>query len=176
MINIFYILEKNFVKMIWHLQAPRWVSTKKFFLKKAYLKKKKRLKKGFSVTRLSHWNVLTDSKARLMIRVSYMEPGFQPEICNFRLFFLTGKFFVGTRRHEAMQRAAMQRTRRMQEGSPCHRWGSGGPPPGKFCKYKLWEGHFRVILKAPGKKRLKKAFTEIGKKRFQPQKKRLKKV
>ena len=109
----------------------------------------------------------TDSMAHLMIRVSYMEPGFQPEICNFRLFFLTGKFFVGTRRHDAMQRAAMQHTRRVQEGSPCHRWGSGGPPPGKFCKYKLWEGHFRVILKAPGKKM---AFTEIGKKRFQPKK------
>ena len=36
-------------------------------------------------------------------------------------------------------------------GSPCRRWGSGGPPQEKFCKYKLWEGNF-------GKKEAKRSF------------------
>ena len=41
-----------------------------------------------------------------------------------------------------------------------------------FCKYKLWEGHYKAILKAPGKKKgWKRFFTEIGKKRSLPPKK-----
>ena len=50
---------------------PRWVSRKKKVFKKAHLKKK-----GFSVSWLSHWNMPTDSKVLLVIRVSDMEPKF----------------------------------------------------------------------------------------------------
>ena len=45
-----------------------------------------------------------------------------------------------------------------------------------FCKYKLWEGHYKAILKAPGKKKAKKGSSQkLGKKVFASQK-RLKKV
>ena len=43
-------------------------------------------------------------------------------------------------------------------------WGSF--PRKLFCKYKLWEGHFRTILGALGKKGYKRLFIEIGKKGF----------
>ena len=56
------------------------------------------------------------------------------------------------------------------QGLPFHRWESGGPLPGFFFKYKLWKGHFGIILKIPEKR----FFTETGKKGFASQK-RLKK-
>ena len=51
-------------------------------------------------------------------------------------------------------------------------WGS--LPQEFFCKYTLWKGHLRAILKATGKKS-KKAFHRNWEKRFLPSKKRLKK-
>ena len=87
------------------------------------------------------------------------------------LFLFTGKFFVG------------------QDGTMCrntvcggcrralHATGGGlGVLPQeicKFCKYKLWEGHFCAISRAPGKKRLKKAFHRNWEKKVFAPKKRL---
>ena len=74
-----------------------------------------------------------------------------------------------------MWRPAMYCMWRVREGSPCHRWGSGGPPPWIFfCKCKVWEGHDRAILKAPGKKRLKEFFHRNLEKKVFASKKRFK--
>ena len=56
------------------LRPPGEFRGKKSFLKRLILFLKKDKKKGFPVSGLSHWNILTDSKVLLVIRVSYMEP------------------------------------------------------------------------------------------------------
>ena len=71
-----------------------------------------------------------------------------------------------------MWRAAPRCMWRVREGFPCHSWGSGGPPREFFCKYKLWEGHFKANLKATGKKAKKVFFLlKLGKKVFASKKK-----
>ena len=75
-------------------------------------------------------------------------------------------------RRNAPQCAPMRHEWRVRQGFPFHRWGSGGPPPGIFYKYKLWKGHFGAILKTPEKKKAKKGFSQkLGKKGFCLQKK-----
>ena len=116
--------------------------------------------------------MLTDSKVLLVIRVSYNWNQVLARNLYFKAFCFYWKIFCRTRWHDVPQHGV----RRVQEGSPCHRWGSRGPSPGNFfCKYKLWEGHFMVILRAPGEKKAKKRlFTEIGKKKVFASKKRFK--
>ena len=58
-------------------------------------------------------------------------------------------------------------------GLPMPQGVSGVPPREIFCKYKLQEGHFRAILKAPGKKRLKKFFHRNWKKKVFASKKKV---
>ena len=77
----------------------------------------------------------------------------------FEAFFITDKFLYGTGWHKELRCIIMWHPRHYvarvkdAKGFPCRRWGSGGPAPGIFCKYKLWEWHFWAILNAPEKRR-----------------------
>ena len=76
----------------------------------------------------------TDVKVLFVIRVSYMEAGFKPGIVIFRLFLFSGNFFMWDK---MVQNDVMRATFcmwRVREGSPCHRWGCGGPPPVNFLQ------------------------------------------
>ena len=75
--------------------------------------------------------MLSDSKALLVIRVSYMEPKFEPEICIFKHFF-HGKFLCETRWHEAMRRTAMRPNAVCMAGLSLPQVGVWGYSPKEF--------------------------------------------
>ena len=110
----------------------------------------------------------TDAKV-LHVLVTWRQ-GFSQIFVFLGFFFLLENFYVG--QDGAKWCDALQHAVCGGWGKAPHATGGGlGVLPQKFfCKYKLWDGHFRAISKSPWKS-LIRLFTEIGKKRFLPQNK-----
>ena len=135
----------------WDCRPPGEFQRKKSFLKRLIFTEK-RLKKVCQSQDLAIKICRQIQKCSLWSGLVTLRQGFNQRFVFLGFFFFSGKFWCRTRWCRMMWRASTYCMWREQKGSPCHGWASGVLPGNFFCKYKLWEGHYRAILKAPGKK------------------------
>ena len=96
-----------------------------------------------------------------MIRFSYMEPRFKPEIGIFRLFSVYWMFFVWdgmAQSVDASQRGASGGC--MRRAFHAAGWGLEVLPQEFYCKYKLRIGHFWAFFKGTRKKAFRRNWEE----------------
>ena len=147
---------------IWESRASRWVSKKKKVFKKAHFCRQK-VKKAFPSPDLAMKICRKKQRYSLWSGLITSRQGFSQRFVFLSFFFLLENFHFGqdgTKWCDAPHRDVCGACERAFHAQLVIR----GSSPGKFfCKYKLWEGHFRANLKATGKKGQKRLFTEIGK-------------